>query len=97
MPTIQLSVSTIEALLNDTVTIRFTIANVDFNKTVHWEFKMTGSDSFLPVNETSVNVSINMTSLTISHVQLNDSGIYKISVTNEVGTRDATVTLLVYG
>ena len=41
--------------------------------------------------------SDDLLSLTIFNVQISDKGTYKISVTNEAGTREATITLDVYG
>ena len=83
-------------LLNESITIAFTVTDivspVNLLK-IQWQVKSLNSETFRSINPTSPD----RLSLTISNVQLSNRGIYKMSVENEAGTDEATVTVDVFG
>ena len=95
LPTVLPVHKEIVGLINKTITIEFSIKNAK-KYNIHWKFKPLGSEIF----NSTINaraLSPDQLSLTISNVQLKDRGVYKIIVSNEVGTREATTFLDVYG
>ena len=100
LPKVYPVASKIEAIRNDTINIKFTITDglpaVKPNN-IYW-FKSLSNAPYVQINDSlRVHFSDDRVSLTISNVQPSDQGIYKISVTNEAGTVQATTSLHVYG
>ena len=97
-PTVQAVSDRVTGLLHESVTISFTIIN-DFPKVkvynIQWQVKPLGHEIFNSIN--SELLSEDRLSLTISNVQLNNRGLYKISAQNEAGIGEATIVLDVYG
>ena len=97
-PTVQPVSNRVIGLLNESVTISFTITD-DFPKVkvynIQWQFKPLDSNTFNSFN--SELLSENRLSLIISNVQLSNRGLYKMLAQNEAGISEATVVLDVYG
>ena len=97
-PTVQPVSKRVIGLLNESVTISFTITN-DFPKVklynIQWQFKSLDSETFNSIN--SERLSEDHLSLAISNVQLSNRGLYKMIAQNEAGISEATVVLDVYG
>ena len=95
-PTVQPVSNRVIGLLNESVTISFTITD-DFPKVkvynIQWQFKPLGNETFILIYSTSSD----RLSLTISNVQLSNRGLYKMLAQNEAGISEATVVLDVYG
>ena len=95
-PTVQPVSKRVIGLLNESVTISFTITD-DFPKVkvynIQWQFKSLDSETFNSINSTSSD----HLSLTISNVQLKDRGSFKVLAQNEAGISEATIVLDVYG
>ena len=95
LPTVLPVHKEIVGLINETITIDFNIKNAKKDN-INWKFKPLGSEIFnYTIN--SRFLSPDRLSLTIFNVQLKDRGVYKIIVSNEMGTKEATVFLDVYG
>ena len=95
-PTVQSVSNRVIGLLNESVTISFTITN-DFPKVkidnIQWQVKPLGNETFILINSTSTDCL----SLTISNVQLSNRGSYKMLAQNEAAIGNATIVLDVYG
>ena len=96
-PTVQPVSNRVIGLLNESVTISFTITN-DFPKVkvynIQWQVKRFDSDRFMFI---SPELFGNPLSLIIPNVQLRDRGLYKMLAQNEAGISEATIVLDVYG
>ena len=82
---------------NNTVTISFNITAIPAVKPadIQWYFKSTLVEL---INNTNKYIfSSNHHSLTISNVQVNDIGTYRITAANIIGSNQTDVDLIVYG
>ena len=76
---------------------------------IRWSFKHIGSEDKMPLNTTCTivncsdirymryNFSDDLTTLTISNLQVEDYGDYTLTAGNAAGENSATVSLTVYG
>lgn len=85
-------------VINTPANIAFTITNIaDVGQISNftWKFRALDFDTYVSINSTLI--SDDHLSLRLPEVQLNDRGLYRISVTSEAGLVYSTVILDVFG
>uniref|UniRef100_A0A1X7SXV5 Ig-like domain-containing protein n=1 Tax=Amphimedon queenslandica TaxID=400682 RepID=A0A1X7SXV5_AMPQE len=99
-PTVPVSIQSdffngkLDVLLNDSAIISFTITGgfpLIEPRQINWSFMGHRNDTFIPIETNAL--SEDRLSLMIERVELENSGIYKVSVTNEAGTVESTTLL----